>query len=221
MEEDKMIGKRFGRILVIERDDNYISASGGVHKKYVCICDCGKRVKVLKEYLTSGRQKSCGCLKSENGKATHRETHTRLYRVWGNMCNRCSNPNNPAWHRYGGRGIIVCDEWKSYECFRDWATANGYADNLTLDRRDNDGAYCPSNCRWVDEFVQANNKRNNHLIEYNGETKTIAEWANFVNIPYKTLHRRIVELGWAVERAFTQPLRKISTKSDLPNKKDG
>ena len=210
--EDKMIGRRFERLTVIKRADDYVSPSGGVHRKYVCVCDCGKRSEILKEYLTSGRQKSCGCLKKENGRPTHREIHTRLYRIWGNMCNRCSNPNHPAWDRYGGRGITVCEEWKSFERFRDWAKASGYADSLTLDRKNNHDGYNPLNCRWVDECVQANNKRNNHLVEYNGETKTLAEWAKIINIPYKALHHRIVDLGWTVERAFTQPIRKSPTK---------
>lgn len=217
--EDKMIGTRFERLFVIGRTEDYVAPSGGVHKKYVCVCDCGNRVDVLKEHLTSGRQKSCGCLKSENGRPTHREIHTRLYKIWGNMCNRCSNPNNPAWNRYGGRGITVCDEWRSsFENFRDWARANGYAENLTIDRRDNDAGYNPSNCRWVDDYIQANNKRNNHMITYNGKTKTLAEWATELNIPYKTLHRRIAELHWSVERAFTQPPRNASAKRGSPNK---
>lgn len=209
---DEMVGKRFGRLLVVERTNDYVSASGGNHKKYRCVCGCGSYAEVLKEHLMSGRTRSCGCLRKENGKPTHREIHTRLYTIWGNMCNRCSNPNNPAWDRYGGRGITVCDEWKNYECFRDWAKGNGYTDELTIDRIDNSKGYNPSNCRWVDNYVQANNKRNNRLIEYNGQTKTLSEWARIIDIPYKTLHYRIVGLNWTVERAMTQPLRNTNKK---------
>lgn len=193
------------------RTDDYIAPSGGVHKKYSCICDCGKFVDVLKEHLTSGRQKSCGCLKKENGTIKHQEIYTRLYRIWGNMCNRCSNPNNPAWKNYGGRGIFVCDSWKSYENFRDWANANGYTDKLTIDRINNNLGYNPLNCRWVDDFTQANNKRNNHIVIYNGQSKTLSEWANYLQIPYKTLYRRLVTLEWDINRAFNQPLRKSPT----------
>lgn len=110
----------------------------------------------------------------------------------------------------------MCDEWRSFENFRDWAKANGYSENLTLDRRDNDDGYNPLNCRWVDNFAQANNKRNNRLIEYNGETKTIAEWANIFGIPYNALYCRIIERNWEVERAFKQPVRR-SKKRDLSN----
>lgn len=219
--DDNMIGKRFGKLVVIDSAPAYIAPSGGTHKKYVCVCDCGNTVSVLKEYLTSGRQKSCGCLKKLNGNPTHNEIHTRLYSIWGNMCNRCSNPNNPAWNNYGGRGIKVCKEWLKYECFRDWAYANGYNNDLTLDRINNDDGYTPSNCRWVDDYIQANNKRNNHLITYNGVTKTIAEWALYFEIPYKTLHHRIAGLKWTVERAFTQPMRKHPTKRNASNTMDG
>lgn len=218
---DEIIGKRFGRLIVEKRTDDYITPSGGAHKKYMCLCDCGAYVEVIKEHLTSGRQRSCGCLRRENGIATHGETHTRLYKIWGNMCNRCSNPNNPAWERYGGRGIFVCNEWRNFECFRDWANANGYKDNLTIDRIDNNMGYNPQNCRWVNAFVQANNKRNNHLIEYDGQTMTLGEWAKNLHIPYKTLHRRVTFLGWEIERAFNQPLRSRSVCHNVPNNKDG
>lgn len=217
--ENEIIGKRFGRLVVIDRANDFVSPSGRTRIKYKCVCDCGNQKEILRDCLISGRTKSCGCLLKENKKSTHGEIHTRLYRIWGNMCNRCSNPNNPVWNRYGGRGITVCDEWKSYECFSAWAKTSGYTDDLTIGRIDNNDGYNPLNCRWVDDFVQANNKRNNHLIEYDGKIMTIAEWAKELGIPYKTLHQRIVGYNWTTERAFTQPLRKSPTKRDLPNTK--
>lgn len=215
-----MVGKRFGRLTVLKQIDDYVAPSGGVHKRFLCICDCGTETIAVKDALTSGKKKSCGCLKKENGVFIHGEIKTRLYRIWGNMCNRCTNPGNPVWNRYGGRGITVCEEWLNYENFRDWARANGYADGLTIDRIDNDNGYRPSNCRWVDAYTQANNKRNNHLVEYNGETKTIAEWAVCIGIPYKVLHRRIKSLGWTVEKAFNQPIRR-SPVSQKAKQQDG
>lgn len=216
MEDKDVIGKRFGKLIAIRQVDDYIAPSGSRHKKYLCKCDCGKTASVLKEHLVSGRTKSCGCLRKEAGKwvTTHNEIHTRLYRIWGNMVNRCTNPNNPAWCNYGGRGILVCDEWRSYENFRDWAKSSGYFDKLSLDRTDNNGGYNPDNCRWVDRYTQANNTRSNHLIEYNGVTKTIAEWATVLGVPYKNLHNRIQSLGWSVDRAFNQPYRKSPSKSN-------
>lgn len=219
--EDDMVGLRFGKLIVDSRVEDYVAPSGGTHKKYACMCDCGKQVNVLKEHLLSGRQKSCGCLKKERRIVTHGKTQTRLYRIWSNMCNRCSNKNNPVWRRYGERGITVCDDWKTFENFRKWAVENNYTDILTIDRIDNNKGYNPSNCRWADNFVQSNNKRNNHMIEYRGEIKTLSEWAKCLNIPYKTLHRRIVGLGWKIERAFNQPVRKSPIYHDLSNKKDG
>lgn len=209
---DDMIGKTFGILKVLSREEDDISPSGGRHRKYLCECGCGSIVNVFKEHLTSGRQRSCGCLKKNCGHPTHREIHTRLYQIWGNMVNRCTNPNNPAWKRYGGRGIGVCREWIDYTTFSKWAKQNGYKDSLSIDRIDNDGNYCPENCRWVGVIAQANNKNNNHLVIYNGETKTISEWSRLLGIPYKTLHRRIVSLGWEIERAFTQPLRKQANR---------
>lgn len=205
--DNNYIGERFGRLVITGVAPEYIAPSGGKHKRVICKCDCGSVVTVLREHITSGSQKSCGCLRRENGVLKHGEIHTRLYKIWGNMRNRCSNANNPAWENYGGRGITVCKEWDAFQVFRDWANANGYNDGLTIDRVNNNEGYCPENCRWTDNYSQANNKRANHLIIYQGEVHTIAEWAVLLGIPYKTLHRRIVGLGWKVDRAFTQPVR--------------
>lgn len=204
---DEMIGRQFGKLVVLERDEDHITPSGGVHRKYICKCECGKTVSVMKEHLTSGRQKSCGCLKRLNGKPTHRQIKTRLYKIWGNMVNRCTNDSNPAWINYGGRGITVCEQWRKFEQFRDWALSHGYNDTLQIDRINNDLGYCPDNCRWVDGYVQANNKRNNHLIEYMGVSKPIGAWAREYNIPYKTLHRRINSLHWSIDRALNTPVK--------------
>ena len=208
MKDNEMIGRRFGRLVVLYQCDNYFSPSGSSHKRFVCKCDCGVEKTVLKEHLTSGRTRSCGCWRVEVGqKQTHGEIHTRLYKIWGNMLNRCSNPNNPVWYNYGGRGIFVCDEWKQYEGFRDWANNSGYNDNLSIDRIDNNKGYSPDNCRWVDANIQNNNRRNNCYIEYKGEIRTISEWAAILNIEYHTLYNRI-KRGWDVEDAFNKPLRR-------------
>lgn len=216
-----MIGRKFGMLTVIERADDAVCPSGSKHKRYKCLCNCGNETIVLKEHLTSSRTKSCGCMKKNNKSPyVHGEIHTRLYTIWGNMVNRCTNPNNPAYQRYGGRGIEVCREWMDYLGFSKWAKSNGYNDELTIDRIDNDCGYNPKNCRWVDRYEQANNKRSNRMIEYHGETKTAAEWAKYIGMPYKTFINRVY-LGWDIERVFEQPLRKSPTKNSLPNEKDG
>lgn len=129
----------------------------------------------------------------------------RLYRIWGNMISRCTNPNKPDYKYYGAKGIRVCDEWKDYATFQDWALNNGYKDNLTLDRKRSDKNYCPENCRWVTMEVQQNNKSSNHILEYNGERHTIAEWAKILNIKREIIKDRL-RLGWDVDDIFTTPV---------------
>ena len=124
--------------------------------------------------------------------ATHRKSGTRLYRTWTDMRNRCNNRKNVHYSRYGGRGIKVCDEWqRSFESFHAWAIANGYSDDLTIDRIDVNGNYEPSNCRWITMSQQQYNKSNKRLVTVNGETKTISQWAECTGIKYDTIWRRV------------------------------
>ena len=139
---------------------------------------------------------------------SHGKQPARLYRIWANMKSRCSNPNVDNYRFYGGRGIKVCDEWQDFISFRFWAITNGYADDLTLDRINNDGNYEPSNCRWDTHLHQCNNTRRNHWLTFHGETHTIAEWARIVGIKVDTLERRINAHGWSVERALTTSVRR-------------
>lgn len=135
----------------------------------------------------------------------HGETHTILYQLWSSVRNRCNNPNAQKYARYGGRGIEVCEEWdSSYQSFRDWCLKNGYKDGLTIERMDVNGNYCPENCVFASQKVQQNNRTNNHLLTYEGETHTMAEWADILGLPYKMLEHRI-NRGWTVEDAFTIP----------------
>ncbi|RRC92739.1 hypothetical protein EII25_03435 [Erysipelotrichaceae bacterium OH741_COT-311] len=134
-----------------------------------CNCDCGNKTEVIQENLLNGHTKSCGCASSKYTMGERMKTHgmsnTRLYYVWKAMKARCSNPNVEQYPNYGGRGIFVCAEWmSSFDNFKEWALLNGYDSNAefgkcTIDRINPDGNYEPSNCRWVDMKVQANNKR--------------------------------------------------------------
>jgi len=136
---------------------------------------------------------------------------TRLYRIWSNMKQRCNNPLNPYYQKYGGRGIDVCDEWQSdFPTFAKWAKDNGYTDDLTIDRIDVNKGYSPENCRFASMDIQANNTTRNHHIAFNGQTKTMSEWANEFGIKYSTLRSRINLLGWDIERALTTPQRTYS-----------
>ncbi len=124
--------------------------------------------------------------------ATHGKSGTRLYRTWTDMRNRCNNHKNLHYSRYGGRGIKVCDEWqRSFDSFHAWAIANGYSDDLTIDRIDVNGNYEPANCRWITMSQQQFNKSNKRLLTVNGETKTIAQWAECTGLKYDTIWRRI------------------------------
>ena len=115
----------------------------------------------------------------------------KLYKAWHSMIDRCDNPKNKWYMRYGGRGIVVCDEWKKYVSFAIWSLNNGYEEGLSIDRKDNDGNYSPTNCRWVSIKTQQNNRCSNRLITINGETKTVSEWADKYDINYNTVLQRM------------------------------
>lgn len=132
------------------------------------------------------------------------------------MKNRCFNQKTPRYVDYGGRGIKVCDEWKNdFKEFYDWSISHGYSDKLTIDRINNNGNYEPSNCRWVDMFVQGNNSRHNHMIEFNCEKHSLSEWSRILGISRHNLNNRINTYGWSVERALTTPVRKGENKDEL------
>ena len=147
----------------------------------------------------------------------HGFADTRPYRIWTLMKDRCSNPKHPYYYRYGGRGIKVCNEWlHDFQAFHTWATANGYDETAprgqcTLDRINNDGNYCPENCRWVDMVEQSRNRCTNVVIEFRGERKSIAEWAAFCGVNESTLQKRLKK-GMDIETALTKPIRKYIKK---------
>ena len=151
-----LTGKKFGRLKVLARADR-----GG----WLCLCDCGNQKIVNTHNLTNGLIKSCGCYNKERLLGTHiNQKHgmsrTRIYITWRNMRVRCTNPKDKRYASYGGRGITVCEEWNTFEPFRDWAIANGYRDDLTIDRIDTNGNYEPSNCRFITRAENNKNRRN-------------------------------------------------------------
>ena len=192
---EDLTGKRFERLVVLKQANDYIKPNGRHESNWLCQCDCGNIVEVLGYSLKSGHTKSCGCLHEETLKTiaiTHGDSYSKLYGVYISIIDRCYNPNNKRFKDYGGRGIIVCDEWKdSYLNFKKWAVFSGYKEGLSIDRKNNDLGYSPSNCRWVTRIVQQNNMRKNHIVEYNGQSKTIAEWSRELNIKYDKLWKSI------------------------------
>lgn len=132
------------------------------------------------------------------------------------MKGRCYNKNNKAYKYYGGRGIEVCSDWtdkkNGYNNFRQWALNNGYTDDLTIDRIDCNKSYSPGNCRWVSMKIQMNNTRRNKFITYNGQTKTIANWCEELNLDYEVVYNRICRYGWSVERAFSTRENPVTVK---------
>lgn len=141
----------------------------------------------------------------------------RLNDIFRNMKRRCYGSYSKNYKNYGARGIKLCDEWnnketvhlkgrgcctKGYLAFKAWALANGYTDNLTIDRIDVNKDYSPENCRWVSMQIQMNNKRNNHYITYNNQTKTMKQWAEELDINYSTLDNRLNTHKMSVEKAL-------------------
>lgn len=153
--------------------------------------------------------------------SSHGETKTRLFKIWESMHERCERPKHKHYADYGGRGITVCEGWKEFIPFRDWANLNGYSENRSIDRINVNIGYSPENCRWATTREQANNKRNNRRVLCNGNTFTLAEWANITGLNSTTIRERL-KLGWSAEDALSKPVRK-RTKGYRPScaKMDG
>lgn len=196
-------GRRFGRLVAIEPAE---SLNGKT--TWLCKCDCGNSAVVRTYQLVSYRTMSCGCLRvsaairAGHANITHGKARTRAYRVWKGMRQRCFYEKAINFKDYGGRGITVCDQWnKSFQAFID--DMGSPEDGMQLDRIDHNGNYEPGNCRWVTPRTNSRNKRNNNLIEFNGVTRTITEWAAGLGITHQALHRRMNVLGWPKEKALS------------------
>lgn len=190
---ENLVGQHFGYLTVIQ-------LSTKPHKRtyWDCICKCGKSTTVAACDLKAGHTLSCGCKKFESHNAKHLMKHTRIYDTWCCMNQRCTNKNNKSYKNYGGRGISVCDEWKhDFLAFYHWAMANGYSDELSIDRIDNNGNYSPDNCRWVDFDTQVNNRRTNIRIVHDGKDLTLAQWCKANQMIYSKAwerHRKALRL---------------------------
>jgi len=200
-----LTGKRFGRLLVIER-----VGTRGRSVLWKCRCDCGNEKEIVSGSLINGNTKSCGCLQAQSAKekhTTHGMKRTRIYNTWAKMIQRCNNQNEKCYQNYGGRGIRVCDNWSEFIPFYSWAMKNGYDDSLSIDRINNDGNYEASNCKFSTSKEQANNRRGNVFYEYQGEIKTLSQWSDVCKASRDSLLHRI-KAGWTIEKALLTPARK-------------
>lgn len=196
----------------IGRKQNMLTAVGVVDKKPTdkrwklkCLCDCGNYTEIYPDQFNRGVVKSCGCLRRRGTRTVDNRSKHPLYNIWNQMMGRCYRKSDKHYDRYGGRGIKVCDEWHDFWNFVKWSDSiGGRPAGMEIDRIDNDGDYCPENCRWATRKQQLRNRSNNVYIEYNGKRQTIAEWSEETGISWQALSHRY-NRGWSVERMLTTP----------------
>lgn len=199
---EDLSGEKFGRLTVISFAE-IIKSGNGRRYMWNCQCDCGKICVIDASSLKSGNTQSCGCLARETkGKASikHGKRKTPLYNVWTLMKQRCHNETNKSYRLYGKRGIQVCDEWKDdFDKFYAWCMENGYKKGMQIDRIDTDGNYCPENCRFVTLKENENNRRDNVMIDYQGEKYTLAQFSEKFNMKYDRLRYLYIRCGLSIE----------------------
>lgn len=204
-----LIGKRFGRLVVIEQ----IGKNKHGHILWLCRCDCGQEKIIRGGHLRDNKIKSCGCLNAElssRRNTSHGCSLTPIYHIWRSMNDRCNNPNDRGYHKYGERRIKVCWRWSNknptgFENF--YEDVDNPPEGLTLDRINNNGNYEPGNWRWATPKEQSRNTRRNHLLPINGKEKCLAECSEIIGIKSATIRSRI-KRGWPKEKALTFPVRR-------------
>ena len=201
-----LIGRKFGKLTVIKK----VESNSLGRAMWLCKCDCGNEVIVQGTCLRNGNTKSCGCLRIENSKSKtvkHNLTKHRIYNIYIHIKQRCNKPKCKQYKWYGAKGIQICEEWeKDFINFYNWAMANGYKENLSIDRINVNGNYEPSNCRWVDMKTQQNNRGNNFRVKINNQTHTLPEWAEIYKISIHTIRTRLAR-GWKVQEAITTKVK--------------
>ena len=207
-----LTGKRFGRLTVVK----YVDNDKHRNSRWLCLCDCGKEKIIIGQSLKSGATKSCGCSHIKHGHSKNGKV-SKTYASWTHMIQRCIDSNYTNYHNYGGRGIKVCKRWREFKNFlEDMGEA---PEGHQIDRTNNDGNYCKSNCRWVTSKINNRNKRNNHMITYGGKTQCLTDWAEEFDINYYALWSRLSR-GWSTEKALTTPVRKKRPPTHQSSKRD-
>ncbi len=206
-QELKIADQKFNSLTAIKRVGTQKDNSGHTYSVWLFKCDCGNEIERPGVYVTTGHTQSCGC----QGQKTHGLSGTREYNIWKLMHERCNNPSHSHYKSYGGRGIKVCDRWNEFENFlKDIGRS---PDNYSIERKNNDKGYCPKNCEWIPKPLQARNKRNSFLVEYLGEKKIAADWAEdprvkALGIDAKNIYNRLHSLGWSPGKALTTPINR-------------
>lgn len=216
-----LTGRVFGRLTVIRRLTEEEGARRG-QPKWLCQCECGRQTHSASGKLLSGKTKSCGCLGLENatkakikhGDALFRK-HERLYQIWAAMLRRCQNPNVVSWKYYGGKGVKVCEAWRDYTVFKEWALANGYASTLTIDRIDSNGNYEPENCRWITATENSSRvhalstETREHALEMMRNGCKAKDVAKELGISRATISRVCAEAGVSCSNKYPDGFRKL------------
>lgn len=211
--------QKFNRLTAICFDHMKKFRSGTKREYWKFLCDCGKETVSMKVHVMYGATKSCGCFRKERTsevKTTHGFKHTRFYRIWHGMRDRCTNKNTPIYKYYGGKGIKL--KWKSFESFRD-DMYKSYIEHCAkfgesqteIDRIDFNGNYEKKNCRWVGSKIQCRNRGSIKLHEYKGEKLCLVEWAEKLDLPFHSFRSRIYR-GWTISEAIERPYRGNATQ---------
>ncbi len=204
-----LVGLSVGRLTVVE----FAGRASCGHPTWKCLCTCGKFTIVRSGNLQSTSVRSCGCLAvdtsrekaTKHGQSLNTAEHHSEYVTWKNMNKRCNNPKDGRWEDYGGRGITICKRWKSFALFlKDMGAKPKPKNRHTIERVNNSKGYAPSNCIWATYRRQGGNKRNNHIIEYQGQRLCLAEWARRLGIGRLKLYKRL-KRGWSIAKAFSTP----------------
>ena len=200
-------GKRYGRLIVL----NISLVRSGRALRWDCVCDCGTLLNVPGQRLRESKTTSCGCyhrdmMKKHGGESSfrHGQSNNKLYRAWDGMVRRCKNPFDKRYFNYGGRGITVTDEWLQFIPFAEHV-GQPPSKKHTLDRIDNNKGYEPGNVRWATMKEQNNNKRGNHQLVYNGVSRNITQWAEYLGVRRCLIASRI-QAGWDIAKTLTTPV---------------
>lgn len=208
-------GDKYGKLTVI-RETESIQYGKYKIRMVQCICECRQETVTRLEYLRSGHTKSCGCNVNTifaKTQITHGKSKTRIHGIWASMHSRCRNKRSKSYVNYGARGITVCEEWLQFQHFYKWAMSNGYRNDLTIERINNNEGYCPENCTWIPRSEQSKNRRCCNYITYNRVTLSVSEWADKTGMNVGTLDSRL-RSGWSIKRALTQPVRGSKQQHD-------